>query len=127
MSIQHSWKYLYQAPSQIDIPLFPCLSKGDITPAKAYILYATAFKALVSWPQGFYDFLEAYKQRDGRQAMAYIQNDFGYIYTACLEKQWLHPSFRFVQQAFDQYLLDHYPATPTLARLRRFQHNSFSD
>jgi hypothetical protein len=121
MSIQHSWDYLYQAPKGIGIPLFPCRSKGDITPAKAYILYATTFKALVSWPQGFYDFLEAYKRRDERLATDCIQDDFGYIYLACLEKQWPDPAFRFIQQAFEQYLLDHYPTTPTLARLRRFR------
>jgi len=126
MSIQHSWDYLHQTPRGISSPLLPCRWKGDITPAKAYILYATAFKALVNWPHGFYDFLEAYKRRDDLPATDYIQDDFGYIYRTCLEKQWLDPAFHFIQQAFEQYLSDHYPATPTLARLRRFR-NRVSD
>jgi hypothetical protein len=123
--IQHAWNYLYQPPNGMGLSLFPCLSKGDLTPAKVYILFATAFKALVHWPHGFYEFIEAYQKRDGRLTTTlFIHDDLGYLYTTCLEQLWRHPAFHFVQHAFDLYLLDHYSASPTLARFRRNQNKS---
>ncbi len=63
--VQNSCNYLYQSPCLIGVPLFPCLSKKDITPALAYILYATAFKSLLRWAQGGDDFLEFHKGHQG--------------------------------------------------------------
>ena len=105
MGVQHSWDYLYDAPSGVGFPLFPCALKGDITPAKSYILYATAFKGMVNWPQGFYDFLDAYRLRDGQLPSNYIRRDLGRI-CVWLTRWWKHPAFQFVQEAFDQYLLN---------------------
>jgi hypothetical protein len=105
MSVQHSWSYLYDAPSGVRSPFFPCASKGDITPAKSYILYATAFRAMVNWPQGFYNFLDAYRLRDGQLPSGHIRRDLGRLYSVWLKKSWRHPAFRFVQEAFDRYLL----------------------
>jgi hypothetical protein len=106
MSVQRSWDYLYNAPSGVGSPFFPCASKLDITPAKSYILYATAFKAMVNWPQGFYDFLDAYRLRDGQLPSDYVRRDLGRLYSSWLKRSWSHPAFRFVQEAFDQYLLN---------------------
>jgi hypothetical protein len=103
MGVQHSWDYLYNAPSGVGSPLLPCTSKRDITPAKSYILYATAFKGVVNWPQGFYDFLGAYRSRDGQLPSNYIRRDLGCI-CVWLAKWWKHPAFRFVQEAFDQFV-----------------------
>ncbi len=106
MSVQHSWNYLYNAPSGVGSPLFPCTSKRDITPAKSYILYATAFKAVVNWPQGFYHFLDAYRLRDGQLPSSHIRRDLDRLYFAWLARAWKHPAFRFVQEAFVHYLVD---------------------
>lgn len=71
---------------------------------KAYILYATAFKALVNWPQGFHDFLDAYKLRDGQVPNGQLRHDLGRIYFPWLQKMWQHPAFSFMLEAFDHYL-----------------------
>jgi hypothetical protein len=105
MSVQHSWHYLYDAPSGVGSPFFPCSSKGDIIPAKSYILYATAFKAMVNWPQGFHGFLDAYRLRDGQLPSDYVRRDLGRLYSFWLKRAWGLPAFQFVQEAFDQYLL----------------------
>jgi hypothetical protein len=104
MSIHLPWDHVYQASSGVGRPLFPCTSKSDLTPAKAYILYATAFQALVNWPQGFYDFLDAYRQRDGQIPSPHIRSDLGRLYAFWLTKVWCLPTFQFVQDAFAQYI-----------------------
>jgi hypothetical protein len=123
MGVKYNWGYLHQAPGGADSSLFPCISKRDITPTKSYILYTTAFMGLADWPQGFYDFLDAYQLRDEREVDGQIYKDFGHIYVPWLEKNWKSPAFQFIQDAFDQYLLDNYIVTPSLLRLRRIRHS----
>lgn len=116
------WEYLHRPLNGLDLPFFPCFSKQDFTPAKSYLLFATAFKALLNWPQGFFDFLNAYKLHLGPSDRGFIRQDFDYLYTACVQRLWRHPAFHFVQDAFDQYLLANYPAE-ALSRLHRSQPN----
>jgi len=123
MRVNYSWPQLHQPPSGTFPDLFPCTSKRDITPAKSYILYTTAFQGLVNWPNGFHVFLDAYRTRDGRTEQSSVYYDLHYIYGAWLEKAWRHPDFQFVQQAFDQYLMHRYPHL--LTHLRRTR-ESFS-
>ena len=104
MNIQRNWNYLHDSPSGVGSPLFPCTSKSDVTPAKAYILYATAFKAMVNWPNGFYDFLRAYRQRDNQLPSSHIRRDLGRLYSYWLARAWKYPEFQFVQEAFDHYV-----------------------
>lgn len=80
-----------------------------LTPEFSYILFATAFKTLVGWPDGFYEFLDAYRQRNGCQAKNYRAKDFGSVSSVCLENRWASPHFQFVQAAFNQYLLEKRP------------------
>ena len=119
MRVNHSWPQLHQPPSGTFPDLFPCTSKRDITPAKSYILYTTAFQGLVDWPNGFHAFLDVYRMRDGRTEQGSVYHDLRYIYAAWLQKAWRHPDFQFVQQAFDQYLLIRYPNLSTCLRRSR--------
>ncbi len=124
MSVRHHWHYLYETVNNVGgVPFFPCRFKKDITPAKSYRSFATVFKGIVNWPQGFYDFLDAYKLRDDRLIAGYISYDLDYIHNALLEKAWYHPSFQFVQDVFDQYLLNHYVFSSSWLRLRRIRDN----
>jgi hypothetical protein len=122
MGVRRSWPALHKPPDGIDPHLFPCTSKRDITPAKAYILYTTAFQGIARWPSGFYDFLDAYRLRDGRSEEGYVYRDLHHIYVNWLEKAWRHSDFRFVQEAFDHYLLERYP--DPLSCLRRGRESS---
>jgi len=102
MMIETGWAYLHQTPFKFDC--FPCRTKADLTPTKAYALYATAFSGLINWPAGFYGFLDAYQRRDGRQPSGVISADLGLLYTVWLERRWQQPGLAFVQAAFDDYL-----------------------
>jgi predicted site-specific integrase-resolvase len=90
-------------------------------PAQSYLLAATAFKALINWPDGFYAFLGAYQMRDRRKQSYTLQSDFGAVYLQCLEKYWRAPEFQFVQTAFDDYLIANFPLTPSVLHSRRYQ------
>lgn len=122
MRLDPHWDYLYRPQNIVDLPLVPCFSKQDITPVRSFLLYATAFKTLRNWPHGFFDFLDAYRLQIGNSGHGFIQQDFDYLYNACIQRLWRHPAFDFVQDAFDQYLFDNYPSE-TLVRLHRVRHN----
>jgi len=99
MKIRRTWDYLYPFPG---VSFFPCPNRESLTAAKVYILYATAFKGIVNWPQGFCEFLDAYQSRDGRQSSYHnISKDLGPLYT------WIKnhlESCQFVQEVFEQYV-----------------------
>jgi hypothetical protein len=54
-TIQRRWDYLHD-PFDVETgtSVFPCEKKSEITPFKSYVFYATAFKALLRWPYGFF-------------------------------------------------------------------------
>ena len=66
MRIEEKWNYLHQPPVGTNTSILPCKNKRVTDPVRSYVLYATAVKALMNWPQGFYDFLDAYIRRDDR-------------------------------------------------------------
>lgn len=80
-----------------------------LTPYQIYCLYATAFKAVVNWPQSFYDFLDAYLGglTKDKPVTFLIKLDFDNLYT-WLEGYWHDPAFTFVQEAFNYYFIEKY-------------------
>jgi len=83
-TIQRRWDYLHD-PFGVDTgsSVFPCEKKGEMTPFKSYVMYATAFKALLRCPHGFFEFLNAFfRLRDGVELTEIIVNDLSSIYTA---------------------------------------------
>ena len=118
-----SWDYTHRIDA-LDSPL-PCKSKSSLTPAASYQLYATAVKALINWPNGFYEFITAY--RFGRPRNSFrrgLQNDFGTLYTQWILSYGQDDVYNFIQDAFDDYLLDNgYQHLPATRRSRR-QHTT---
>lgn len=92
-------------------------------PEQIVRIYAIAMKALVNWPQGFYQFLAAYGRRSGKAA-GQITVAFTPLYLTWLEKRWLGPEFTFIQEAFDAYLAAHYPLSRSITRLHRYRHRA---
>ncbi|MCZ7674189.1 MAG: hypothetical protein M5U34_47210 [Chloroflexi bacterium] len=86
----------------------------------AHLLLATAFKAVVNWPHNFYTFLDAYQDRNGRSVTHTFSQDFGTLYHLCLTKRWSSSHFSFVQEAFDDYLVESYPLTVLLFSYHRY-------
>jgi hypothetical protein len=86
----------------------------------AHLLLTTAFQAVVNWPHNFYTFLDAYQDRNGRSVTHTFSQDFGTLYYLCLAKRWSSSHFRFVQEAFDDYLVESYPLTTSLFSYHRY-------
>lgn len=101
------WKHLYRPVTRLSLEPFDRI-RGRPTPDQSYRLYATAFKALVEWPQGFYEFLDAYKRQGDKREKEGLFGDLGRLYTRWLSGRWLDPEFDFVQRALSQYLVDTY-------------------
>lgn len=92
----------------------------SLPPETAYLFLATAFKALINWPQGFYAFLDAHLCRHGSPGSPKFPQDFGTLYRSCLARDWSSPPFQFVQAAFDDYLVEKYPLTASLFTSQRY-------
>lgn len=113
-----SWPHLHPAPQGLD-----GVAQGFfLTPAQSYALYATALKALLHWPRGFHEFLDAYTAReagDDQQNDGGLAPKLGAFYSAWVGRRWRHEAFGFLQEAFDQYLLDRYGRVHSMSQLGR--------
>lgn len=98
------WTYLHPGTGLASLPYHCWDRKARNTvrfyPANSYIWHATAVKGLIDWPEGFYDFLRAYRHRTGVRARGKLNTDLGIIYRCWLPLHWAHPAFQFVQEAF---------------------------
>jgi hypothetical protein len=109
------WSYMHQPSTQSPLEPFGRI-KGRPTPDQSYRLYTTAFKALVDWPQGFHEFLQAYTLRDGPRARSGVFEDLGSLYSRWLGGRWKQPAFDFVQSTFAHYLVDAYVTSSSTVR-----------
>lgn len=111
------WSHLHQPWSETA----GASSGFALTPEQAYALYATALKALLDWPQGFYDFLDAYTGRGSTTdpPAVGLAPRLGILYSAWLGYRWRHESFGFLHDAFDRYLLDRYGRVHAISQLSR--------
>jgi len=109
------WNYMHRPVTKSPMEPFGHI-RGRPTPNQSYRLYATAFKALVDWPQGFHEFLRAYTSRDDKRARSGVFEDLSRLYSRWLDDRWKHPAFGFVQDAFAHYLVDTYVISSPTAR-----------
>ncbi|MHB8598513.1 MAG: helix-turn-helix domain-containing protein [Ktedonobacteraceae bacterium] len=116
------WPYIHKV-DEISLELTPGQENQIPEPYESYCLYATACKGLVDWPQGFYEFLQAYKlQRKGNQPIhGGPKVDLGNIYTQWLQDYWQHPAFAFVQEAFESYFANNYWLSSSVIRTNVYQ------
>lgn len=115
-----NWPYLHYSTkmSQLNKKQFQHKAVGSTTPYESYCLYATACKAIVNWPNGFYDFLEAYSAQIKKTAPSGggPKADLGNLYVQWLQEYWQHPAFRFVHKAFEDYFIHHYTLSSAVIR-----------
>ncbi len=112
------WTYLHNI---IKDSLISTLQLGNtqrtITPYESYCLYTTAFKGLIHWPNGFYEFLQAYRnQLQSKLPNGGPKADLGNLYTQWLQDYWKHRAFEFVQKAFQHYFIDTYSLNSAVTR-----------
>lgn len=101
-----------------------------LSPAQGYVLYATALKALLHWPQGLHEFLDAYTARatgatgNDQRHRGGLAPALGVFYSDWAGRRWRHEAFGFLQAAFDQYLLDRYGRVPAVSQLSRYRRDA---
>ncbi len=106
-----NWPYFHCIGSKPHgfIPWYRRITQ-TLTPYESYLLYTTAFKGLMNWPEGFYEFLHAYQyEKPGSHSWnGSLYSAFNHLYTHWLRKHWLYPEFFFLQSAFKQYFTGSY-------------------
>lgn len=126
--VTQDWPLLHHVNIQQSLfRLLPAPQAGSLTPYQSYCLYATACKAIIDWPNGFYQFLTAYRNREKRSRYRNhpiengIGDELGYLYLIWLNQSWKQPTLEFVQKAFNQYLIDNQISFPATKRLTRYK------
>jgi hypothetical protein len=119
MRVQVEWAHFHRlvCPDQI-FSLQPG-RRSRATALESYLRYTTAAKALMNWPYSFYAFLRAFANRPGRSQKSGLAPTFNTIQNIWLRSHWNRPEFQFVQEAFEQYLMDTYPLSSGMHKVLR--------
>jgi len=88
-----------------------------LAPQTAGCLYGTAFQGLEDWPDGFFAFLDAYRNHE-KVTQSGLRS-LGTLHSTWLEIYWQHSMFDFVQEAFNRYLISHFPPVRSILRSKR--------
>ncbi len=121
------WPHLHRIDGDAHTAILqPDEGQNKITPYDSYRLYATAFKGITNWPEGFYEFLRAYRkqQQSGKPLNGGPKADLGNLYTQWLQDYWQHPAFEFVHKAFEHYFVATYSLSSAVARTNLCQENT---
>lgn len=118
------WAYLHALSAHHDTLATPfkTSTRNTLTPYQSYCLYATAFKGVVHWPKGFYEFLDAHYSQDSNGIHASLQKALGTTYLYWLEQKWQYEEFDFVQDAFNRYVTERFGVSISImqsGRIRR--------
>lgn len=121
-AVERQWDYVH-SPFGTDaaVSLFPCQIRSQLTPLRAYLVYATALTALQEWPHGFERFLDAYRLRDQRQPTDTALDDLGYLNNLRRDEFFEHPAYHFLQQAIGRYVQQNFLYSFAAHKLRRRQ------
>lgn len=120
------WPYLHRIAGNSQNPIFQQSSRQNmITSYESHLLYTTAFKGLINWPEGFYELLQAYQTQfqSDKLLNGGPKADLGNLYTQWLQDYWQHPAFEFVHKAFEGYFTRHYSLSSSVARTNICQEN----
>ena len=102
------WAF-HHVPDGISVPQRDILKQRSLTVFERGCLYATAYRGLLDYPHGFYRFLDAYRTRPAPREKTGLRSEFGTLYISWFQRFWKHPAFDFIQQVFNDYLLEHLP------------------
>jgi hypothetical protein len=111
------WAFHY-VPVGIPAPQRDILKQRTLTSFERGCLYATAYRGLLEWPRGLYRFLDAYRTRPAPREKTGLRSEFGTLYISWLQRLWKHPVFDFIQQVFNDYLLERIPVPQIVESLR---------
>jgi hypothetical protein len=109
LNVRPGWRHLHKiAGGPPRLPFPRVVAQQPLRPDQSYRLFATAFKALLNWPDGFFAFLQAYWRHGETQGASRPYAELGILYAQWLGKKWQPPAFQFVQDAFAEYLVNRY-------------------
>lgn len=118
--LQFEWHYLHSIQMKDTEHHLERNGKHFPTPT-LYCSYATAFKAFLDWPNGFYRFLNEFRGRNPSGRVMPLSKELYIIYPSRLKHSWQGPAFRFIQDAFDDYVMEIYPLTRSVMRSARYR------
>lgn len=107
-------------PDHVPQHAFPLDFFTNLSVIQHGALFASAWQGVDNWPQGFYTFLDLYRQRDGVKGNSVCQQ-LGNLYQIWLERNWLHPEMKPIQDSFNNYLSTNFLPSTDLWRLDRFR------
>ncbi len=116
----HSIEQVIEAPEPLSEGIE---ARGKSSCYRAYREFATAFKGIINWPDGFKRFLREFRGRTPANRKNGLHADLGVIYSHWLNRYWKDPAFKFVQDAFDEYVADSYPFSRSIMRSVRYRKN----
>lgn len=102
------WHFHHVLPG-VSVPTLDILAQRRLSLVERAGLYTTAVRGLLNWPQGFYAFLDAYRTRPAEKEDTGLRREFGTLYISWITRLWKNPAFDFVQQAFNDYLVEQIP------------------
>lgn len=130
----NGWTF-HHIPPGIPAPDLDIQKLRRLTLFERGCLYATAFRGLVDWPQGFFSYLDAYRHRPGQISATGLRREFGSIHSSWLARYWKHPAFDIIQTVYNDYLVAHVSACHIVGTrrahdypdlLQRIEHLNFS-
>jgi len=119
------WPYMHR-PKLHDLePQVRNKGKGPFpSPHESYQLYTTAFKSLLNWPDGFYEFIDNYRNQyvqysssdrikcstslGGCMIQGPLPMNLGKLYSRCLLRDWKDDIYKFIRETFNAYIADRY-------------------
>jgi hypothetical protein len=104
----NDWDFHYVAP-EIPRPNLDIVKRRLLTVFERGCLYVTAFRGLQNWPHGFISFLDAYRNRPAEKEPSGFRREFGVLYISWLMRFWKYPAFDFIQEVFNDYLIERMP------------------
>lgn len=107
--VDPGWKHMHRIVGSASRSSFPSHDgRSILRPDWSYRLFATAFKSLLHWPAGFYEFLRALGNQGNRRVPSEWHTDPDLRHLQWLETKWWHSDFQFIREVFAEYLMERY-------------------
>jgi hypothetical protein len=106
-TMRQDWPY-YHNPTSILLQAEIAKPKISSAPYSRYCLYVTACKGLLSWPYGFYAFIQAYTLTEYRARLSpshktsILHAELGEFYTVWIARHWQRPIVSIQKSVGDQ-------------------------
>jgi hypothetical protein len=111
--VSGDWTYFHLLGDDHKKALMSMRTKMKYNVTLNHIIYTTAFKALLNWPESFYDFLDHYRYRPDRSSGTHIRDALGYIFFDWIKRYMGDSEFE-SKHEFDEikdYFRDYYLRT----------------